>query len=195
MQRCDGKQPCTPCSKDGGSDCVYERGRAKQPVPKKQPTTVQTLPSSFKSKQSPHCSSPSRVNSEDPAPPTPDIASADTCHPAFSLVDRTLSSSSRNESHFLGSDTLDRFEPPVPREWTITTMKLLPFQEPPKCGQHTTRSIFSLLPSLHLHSIPRPLRMSLSLLSPEHFQVSDTTSSELDLSLCVFQFLRPHTRT
>lgn len=48
---------------------------------------------------------------------------------------------------------------------------------------------FSLPPSLLSPSAPRPLHVSLPSMNPEYFQVSDTTSSELDLSLCVFPIL------
>ena len=158
----------------------------KRPTREKPPATAQTSPFSSKSKPNPRRSPPVRVNSQDPSPPAPDAASPDTYHSVFSFADRNLSNSSRSESHILESDPpVDKFEPP-PREWTIPEMKLVSFREPPKPRQLATISIFSLLPYLRFHSIPRPLRMSLSLLNPEHLQISDTTSSELDLALCVF---------
>lgn len=75
------------------------------------------------------------------------------------------------------------FEPPVPRERTVTELELVPLQEPPSPLQPATTPIPSVLPSLRFLSIPRQLHTSLSFLGPEHFQVSDTTSSELDMSL------------
>jgi len=129
------------------------------------------------------------------SPPTPDITSLGTRRSAFSLVDQTPSNSSRSGPYPPKSDVLDELEPLAPQEWTTPEMKLVPFQEPPKPHQHVTTSTFSILPSLQFFPIPRPLRTTLSLFGSEHFQVSDTTPSELDLALCVFPFLRYHSQT
>ena len=195
MQRCDAKLPCTPCFKDGVSDCVYEQGRVKQPARKLPSPTVQSFSFPLKSKLKPSPRRPPpRVNSEETSPSTPDIASPDIRPSALSLSHRTPSNSSscRSESRFSESDTPDGSEPPVPREWTIQEMKLAPFQEPPKPRQLAMISISSVLPSPRFYFIPRTLSMSLSFLGPEHFQVSDITSSELDLKLCAFSPLGCH---
>ena len=173
---------------------MYEQSRVKQRVRKKPPASAQTLPSS-KSKPNPHRSPPSPVNSEDPSPPSPDIHPPGTRSSVPSLSEPTLSNSPARESCFPESDALDELEPPAPQEWTISETKLVPFQESLKPHQRATTSIFSVLPSLQLLSIPRPLRTSLSFLCPEHFQVSDTTPSELDLALCVFPSIRHHSKT
>ena len=155
----------------------------KQRTRKKQLAPAQALPFSSKSKPNLH-RSPPRVNSEDPSPPAPDINPPGTRSSAPSpLSDSTLSDSSARESCSPESDTPDELEPPVPQEWVIPEMELVPFQESPKPHQRASMSTFSVLPSLRLLSIPRPLRTPLSFLDPEHFQVSDTTSSELDLGL------------
>jgi len=181
---------------------VYERSRVKQrmsskPPIKQPPTPAQTLPFSSGGEPSPHRSPPSRVNSKDssPTPPTPDIDPPGTRSPVFSLSDPTLSNSSARESYFPKSDTLDELEPPVPQEWTAPEMNLVPFRESPKPHQRARISIFSVLPSLRFQSIPRPLCTSLSFLDPECFQVSDTTSSELDLTLYAFSSLGCRTQT
>ena len=155
---------------------------------KKPAASAQTLPFSSKSKPSRPRSPPSRVNSEDPfpSPPAPDISSPGTRSSVFSLADQTLSNSPARESYPPESYPLDELEPPAPQECTMQEMELVPFQESPKPRQCARISIFSVLPSLRFHSIPRPLRTSLSLLGPEHFQVSDKTSSELDLALYAF---------
>ena len=45
---------------------------------------------------------------------------------------------------------------------------------------------FTVLPSIHLHSIPRPFRTPFSLIPPERVQVSGVSESDLDMKLCVF---------
>jgi hypothetical protein len=44
---------------------------------------------------------------------------------------------------------------------------------------------FTILQSIHFQTIPRPLRIPLSLIPPEHLRVSDVPGGELDLTLCV----------
>ena len=147
------------------------------------PAATQRFPFSFDSKSSLCRSPPSRVSSEDPSPPS-------TCRSVFSLTDRTLSSLSPSQCHPLESDTLYELERPVPRQNTTPETTLVAFQESPKPRQLATISTFSVLSSLRFSPIPRPLRTSLSFLGQEHFQISDTTSSELDMSLCAFLFPR-----
>ena len=105
-----------------------------------------------------------------------------------------VSSSDPNSSNFVqrescppGSDTSDESDPPTVQKKSNPEMQLVLFREgSPKSHQPATTSTFSLPSSLRPASIPRPLHTSLSLLSPEHLQVSDTTAPELDLSLYVF---------
>ena len=158
-------------------------------IRKKLPAAPQTFPFSSKNEPSPHPSPPFPTNSEDPSPPPPDIASPGARSSVFPSLDQTLSDSSARESYLPEPGMLDEFKPPAPQKWTIPEMELVPFQESPKPRRRTTMSIFSPLPSLNLLSIPRPLRTSLSFLGPEHFQVSDTTSSELDLDLALYVLL------
>lgn len=177
MQRCDAKQPCTPCSKDGGSDCAYEQIQVKQRKRKKPLAISQPLPFSSKNEQSP-CRLPS-PRTDSISLSTPDVAPPDTS----SSVPSSLSDFSTRASHLSDSGNLDKFEPPILRERMILEMSLVPFQKSPKPRQPATIPTFSVLPSLRILSIPRPLHTSLLFLGPEHFQVSDTTSSELDLTL------------
>ena len=68
-----------------------------------------------------------------------------------------------------------------------TEMQLMPFrEETPRPHQPSAEFFFSFHPCLRFPSIPRPLHIPWSYSAPERFQVSDTTSSELDFSLCVF---------
>jgi len=186
VQRCDAKRPCTPCIDfDGGSECVYERSLAIQRTREKLPAAIQPFLFSFRSGPRPYDPA---VTSDDLSLSTPDNAPSGASSPVFSS--RLNSSNvSPNESSSSDSDTLDEFEPHIPRERSNPGMQLVPFRgEYPMPHQPATISTFSLLSSLRFASIPRPLHTQLSLLSPEHLQISDTTPSELDLSLCVFPF-------
>jgi hypothetical protein len=67
----------------------------------------------------------------------------------------------------------------------------------PKPHDHAyaAESSFSIHLSIRLPSIPRGPRVPPSLLGPELLQVSDTTSSELDLSLYAFFIKSSQLRT
>ena len=166
-QRCDAGHPCTPCVKlDMGSDCVYE---ATKRTRKELPAVVQPFLYLFKSEPGSR-DSPSQVDSEDTSLSTSGIVSSDIGGSAFPPTDN---------------------DPPTPQKSSSSETQLVPFREEspkPHQPQPSTISTFSFLPSLRLSSIPRQLHTPLSVLDPKHFQVSDTTPSELDLSLCVFPF-------
>jgi len=151
VQKCDAKQPCTPCSNGGRSDCVYEHSRMKTRISEEPAAAAQAYPFSSEDEVNP-CRSPSWVNSQ--------VSS--------------LTASSINSPEF---------EPPVPREGTIPELKLVPIQEPPRLLLPAATPTPSVLPSLQFLTVPHQLHTSLSFLGPEHFQVSDTTSSELDMAL------------
>ena len=54
----------------------------------------------------------------------------------------------------------------------------------------TNVSPFTVLPSIHFRTIPRPLQIPLSLIPPERVQISPIAGSDLDMTLCVlFRFL------
>ena len=150
-QKCDAKQPCTPCSNGGRSDCVYEQSRVKTRIREKSPAAAQAHPLPSKDERNP-CRSRSWVNSQVPSISAP-------------------------------SSDSPEFEPPVPREGTIPELKLVPIQEPPRLLLPAATPTPSVLPSLQFLTVPHQLHTSLSFLGPEHFQVSDTTPSELDMAL------------
>ena len=187
VQRCDAKHPCTPCSKDAESDCVYE-SRVIRRTHKKPPAAAHPPLHSFKVKPS-LCGSLS-LSSNGSSLSAPYTPSFDISGSVLSLMYSNSSHVSPKESHFPGSGALDRFEPPAPQGTSVSEMKLVPFRkESPKAHQPVTMPAFSLLPSLQLPSaIPRPPHTPLSLLDPERLQISDATSSELDFKLCVFPF-------
>lgn len=110
---------------------------------------------------------------------TLDVASSDIDGSVFSLTD------TNSPRCFLESS-----RPPK--------LQLVPFREgSPKLRQPqlARTSIFPFLTSLRFPSIPRRLHIPLQPSGPEHLQVSDTTSSELDLSLCAFPFFGCSTQT
>ena len=49
-----------------------------------------------------------------------------------------------------------------------------------------TPSSPTVLPSIHFQTIPHPLRIPLSVISPDHLRVSHTAGTDLDMSLYVF---------
>lgn len=131
----------------------------------------------------------SRVNSRDSSLSILCIPSSDTTNPTPFLTYSKPSYAPSKECPFSESDTPDEFGSPTTRERSTPEMNLVPFrEESPKPHQPVVIPSFSLLPSLRLPSVPRQLHTSLSFLGSEHFQISDITSSGLDLKLCAFPF-------
>ena len=115
-----------------------------------------------------------------------EIASSDV---GGSVYSSTNTNSSRVSPELSCSPQSDKPDSPIPQERPTSEIQLVPFREESpilRQPQPTMIPIFSLLPSLRFLSIPRQLHIQLQSSGPEHFQVSDTTSSELDLSLCAF---------
>ena len=62
-----------------------------------------------------------------------------------------------------------------------------------ECVPRPTVSSFTILPSIHFRTIPRPLRVPLSLIPPERVQVSSVAEGDLDMTLYVLsRFLNSH---
>ena len=185
IQRCDAKQPCTACLQlDGGSNCVYKWNRPKQRKDEKLPAVVQPFLLTFKCKPSPSDSS-SLVTGEDASFSASICSSPEIESPS---TPRASSPASPDESRCSGSDAPDRLNFPSPQNTSSLETQLISFRrdspKPDRTGEIPTFSFqFS-----RLSSVPRPLHLSFALLNPERFQISGTTSSELDLSLCVFPF-------
>ena len=55
-----------------------------------------------------------------------------------------------------------------------------------ECIPRSVASSFTILPSIHFRTIPRPLRVPLSLIPPEHVQISCIAGNDLDMTLYVF---------
>ena len=154
-QKCDAKQPCTPCSDGGRSDCVYEQSQVKPRMREGPPAAARARPFSPKNERNPRRSPSSCMNSQSSSL-TPGISSPG-------------------------------FEPPVHWEGSIPKTELVSIRDksPPPFQPATP----SVLPSLRFPSIPHQLHTPLSFFGSEHFQVSNATSSELDMALWVLPFL------
>ena len=58
-----------------------------------------------------------------------------------------------------------------------------------ECDPPHTVSSFTVLPSVLFRTIPRPLPVPLSLVPPEHIQISPVAGGDLDMTLYVVFFL------
>ena len=189
VQRCDAKQPCTTCLRlDGGSDCVYEQSRIMQRKGERLPADAQPFLFSFKCKPSPCSSSSSWVTSEDASfsasnSASPETTSSPTPHPSSPV--------SPEESLWSGCDAPDELSsgPPAPQKTSSPETQLVSLRGgSPGADQADGMPSFNSFSFSWLFSVPRPLHFPLAS-NPEDFQISDTTSSESDLALCVFPSL------
>ena len=188
IQKCDAKQPCTTCLRlDGGSECVYEQSRIIQRKGERMPADAQAFLFSFKSKPSP-CESPSPwVGGEDSSLFTLNPASPETSS-SSSSTHQPSSPVSPEESHYSGCDVPDELKTPTPQRSSSPETQLVPFRVDPSKPYHADKPPAFSSSFFRPSSIPRPPHLSIGLLYPERFQISGTTSSESDLSLCVFPF-------
>ena len=157
---------------------MYEQSLITEGVQEEASTTAQ-----YPGEPGP-CGSSSWVDGED--------ASLSISHIGDSVFFSTSSSHiPPRESHSLESDAADESDPLTTQERSDSETQLVPFREEspkPHQLQLTTISTFSFLPSLRFSPIPRQFHTPLLALYPELFQVSDKTSPELDMTLCVFPF-------
>ena len=193
MQRCDAKRPCTPCLENGRLECVYEQGHLLQRVARNfRVTGTIRSPLSHESELSPCNSSFSRLttwSSEDLSLFSQSLTPSSAGCPTSSSAGSTPSPVSPGEHLVLEPETIGEFGPRIP--WEGSTSEIVLFREAiPRPRDHT----FAVAPSFFIHpfvqppSIPRGLQAPLSLLDPKFLQVSDTTTSELDLSLYASSF-------
>ena len=182
LQRCDAKRPCTPCAESGRSEeCVYGRDPVLQRVAQKsKPADTLRFPHSYKSELSP--SSSSQWTSKDLSPFNQSLAPSDTSSSTSSYPNSTLSRVSSREpitprgpgprtpgEEYMSGVVLFRKSAPKPRNRTFVALPSI-----------------SIHPFVWLPSIPRGLQLPLPFIDPEVLRVSDTTPSELNLSLYVF---------
>ena len=161
-QRCDGKRPCMACVK-GGRDagCTYEPGQPSRRTSNKLLSV---------SRNGSYCPPSTRTSPLQASTNGCSFLEFLTCPPSKTPL---LNLSNSGES---ASDV------PMPRSHgeralvrkTRYSSELTP---PP------TVSSFTVLPSIHFRTIPRPSRVPLSLVPPEHVRISSTARSDLDMIL------------
>jgi len=195
-QRCDGKRPCTTCvNGERGAECTYE---PRQPPHR---PNARALPVSHET-----TSHPRSARALPPKPPATGFSfSGPLVRPSLGDPLLPLSNSSESASSLLPSPSpplLTPYEPPpAPSSRVCGGMVLGPSPSSSVVWYtHDTMecvlrppSSFTVLPSIHLQAIHRPLRISLSLIPPERVQVSSITGGDFDMSLYVlFRFLPSH---
>lgn len=143
-------------SKDGGAACKYERLQGSRP-----------------SANSPPRDSLKNV----PRPLQPDSSDSGSSYsPSLDPRERSLTPPKKPER---------QPSPPVLEKSTLvpsTDVSVLVVGGT-KRSSHPISSAFTVLPSINLQTIHRPLHIPLSLVSPEHTQVSFAAGSDLDMSL------------
>ena len=167
---------------------MYEQSQAAQREREKLPADAQPFLFSFKCDPTPHDSSSPLLANEDPS--ASDVLSSETSSPMSASTCPTSPSVSLEESRCSEIDIPDTPVPLTPQRRLSPETRLVPFRmdSPTPCPPETVPT-FSFHPYLQFSSIPRPPLLSFPLMNPECFQISDTTSSELDLLLCVLLFL------
>ena len=167
-QRCDAKQPCTACvNGDKSAECIYESRRRPRPIP-----TTQVPTGGF---SWPPIGPPTLLltwsNFSEPTPPL--VPSLTPCEqpPPLTLLPWELSPRLYNQ---IGLGPLSDV---LAVQNTHGQVEHAP---------HPAGSSFTILPSIHFQTIPRPLRVPLSLVPPEYMQVSSIAKSELAMTLCMF---------
>ena len=170
---------------------MYEQSPLlRRGVDKSRPTDTVQSPS-YESESSPSFSL-LRLTSEDRSLFFEALDSSDTGGSTSSSTNSTPSHVSPGEHSTPELETAGEFRPRTPREGPMSEIVL--FREAaPKLRDCTFPPVssFSIHQFVQLPSIPRGLHIPLD---PELFQVSDTTSSELDLSLYAFHQVVVDTR-
>jgi hypothetical protein len=196
LQKCDAKRPCTACLENGRSQCVYEERPPLQRVAKKaRPIDTIRSPPSYKDKFS-LGSSLSRLTSEERSLFDQSLDPSDARGSTSSSTNSTPSFVSPGKHPTPEIETAGEFGPRTPREGSMSEIVIFREAAPkPHDHAYAAESSFSIHLSIRLPSIPRGPRVPPSLLGPELLQVSDTTSSELDLSLYAFFIKSSQLRT
>ena len=170
---------------------MYEQSPPLQLVDKKfRPADTIRPPPSSKGDLSPS-SSLWRLTSEDLFLFNQPLDPPDTIGFTFSSTNSPPTPISPREHPASGPETVGEIGPHTPRGGSmseIVQFRAVAF----KSHGHAFAAVspFSIHPFVRLLSIPRGLQLPLPPLDPEFLQVSEGTSSELDLSLYAF-FLKP----
>ena len=177
-QKCDAKQPCTTCvNRNEGAECTYE------PRPRR-PRLAATLQTSVDTFSGPPTGTPSEVlilssSRESTSLLSPSLPSCEQPSTSTPELPWELSPRIYNEVVVCPSSNVSAVQE---------------IHGATECVPPLTGSSFTILPSVHFRTIPRPLRVPLSFLPPEHVQVSSIARNDLDMTLCVFIWLIKSTR-
>ena len=167
-QRCDAKRPCTMCVKGDKADkCVYERQQPR-PIP-----TIQTSAKGF--------SWPPIGPHQTLLVTWSDLSESASPPPSLTPYERPSSPTARFPWE-LSPRIYNQIGPRPSSDVSVVQSTCGTVERVPRLPG----SSFTILPSIHFQTIPRPLRIPLSFVPPEHMQVSSVTESELDMTLCVF---------
>lgn len=192
-QKCDAKTPCTACLNwDRGVGCRYE--------PRKRSRFTRINATSISRENTPGPTSsnnlPPKTSADGLSEPLINPASdrlltrSDSSESAvslsLSLVPYSEQSSTSTERHprDLSTHLYDETVSYISSDVSVV-------QKHPgttKCAPRLAVSSFTILPSIHFR-IPRPLQIPLSLIPPEHVQVSYIAGNDLDMFLYVFLWL------
>ena len=157
-QKCDAKRPCTTCVKKGSGDrCTYELRQLSHPTS-----------SNFGLLSAP---SPSLLTSPN----------SSSISPSFAPCKRSSKPTARLQWEF--SPHVHNEIVPSPSLNVSVVQKIHCITD---CVPRLIASSFTILPSIHFRTIPRPLRIPLSPIPLKHIQVSSVSENDLDTILCVF---------
>ena len=182
-QRCDGKRPCMTCvNGERGDGCMYD------PRQRSHRTNSSMLPISRET-----AAHPLSLRTPPSKPPAIGfLFSESLTRPSLGAPHLISSNSSEFASSLLPpSPPLTPYEQPlVPSSRVRSEIVPDPSSDLSVVGRtHDTTecvlSSFTILPSIHLQTIPRPLPVPLSLIPPERVQVSSNSGSDLDMTLYV----------
>ena len=178
-QKCDTKQPCATCvNREAGADCAY----GPQPRRPRLATRFQT---SVNTSSGPPTGTPSDVLT---------LSSfRESTSPLFPfLPSREQPSTSTPE---LPQELSPRIHDGVVVGPSSNVSVVQEIHGAMECVPPLTGFSFTILPSIHFRTIPRPLRVPLPFPPPEYIQVSSIVRNDLDMTLCVCIWLIKFTRS
>jgi len=193
LQKCDAKRPCTTCTNCGGeSGCFYDESRTPHVNPQPLSNTARSFPLSDEDVPGPSSDGPSSqllLDTPEEVADSSGTSGLQIGSPTRMSSDAPSSSSTDpvgwdlaklpSLSHpFQGSGSFD----PRGTERDLRSEPRRP-TNPPSPPSASMR--LSVLPSLRLSIIPRPIHTPLSFFPPENFQVTGTTPGTLEMSLYV----------
>jgi len=178
-QRCDALRPCTTCvNAGGGSGCFYDEMRTPHHVIRSLPSAAHSFPF---------------LDGAEPGPSN--AGSFSQWSLEEDVVDLELRTDSPDSSYSSSPDSVVLEELPETTEVTSSSHELRDswpiisggtkrgVQSRPWHPLPSTSSRYTVLPSLRLPIVPRPLHTPLSFFPPENFQVAGVRPGDLEMSL------------